>query len=74
MDRGSPADAVPTVAIARAFGRCLACQVARLLRVVLVMTRIQRSRERYRRMKMIGLAAPVEKVFEIISDLRNKVR
>ena len=48
-------------------------KVVRLLRVVLVMTRIQRSRERYRRMKMVGLAAPVEKVFEIISDLRRKV-
>ena len=49
-------------------------KVVRLLRVVLVMTRIQRSRERYRRMKMVGLAAPVEKVFEIISDLRRKAR
>ena len=48
-------------------------KVARLLRVVLVMTRIQRSRERYRRMKMVGLAAPVEKVFEIIGELRRKV-
>jgi hypothetical protein len=47
-------------------------KVARLLRVVLVMTRIQRSREKYRRMKMVGLAAPVEKVFEIISELRRK--
>jgi len=48
-------------------------KVVRLLRVVLVMTRIQRSRERYRRMKMVGLAAPVEKVFEIITELRRKV-
>jgi len=48
-------------------------KVVRLLRVVLVMTRLQRSRERYRRMKMVGLAAPVEKVFEIIGDLRAKV-
>ena len=49
-------------------------KVVRLLRVVLVMTRLQRSRERYRRMKMVGLAAPVEKVFEIISELRRKAR
>ena len=34
-------------------------QVVRLLRVVLMMTRLQRSRERYRRMKMIGIGAPV---------------
>ena len=49
-------------------------KVIRLLRVVLVMTRLQRSRERYRRMKMVGLAAPVEKVFEIIGELRRKAR
>ena len=48
-------------------------KVVRLLRVVLVMTRLQRSRERFRRMKMVGLAAPVEKVFEIIGELREKV-
>lgn len=48
-------------------------KVVRLLRVVLVMTRMQRSRERLWRMKMVGLAAPVEKVFEIISELRRKV-
>ena len=47
-------------------------KIVRLLRVVLVMTRLQRSRERYRRMKMVGLAAPVEKVFEIIGDLRAR--
>ena len=47
-------------------------KVVRLLRVVLMMTRLQRSRERYRRMKMVGLAAPVEKVFEIIGDLRAR--
>ena len=53
---------------------CRPCvpQLVRLLRVVLVMTRLQRSRERYRRMKMVGLAAPVEKVFEIITELRRK--
>jgi hypothetical protein len=50
-----------------------AAKVARLLRVVVVITRIQRSRERYRRNKMVGLAAPVEKVFEIITELRRKV-
>jgi hypothetical protein len=50
-----------------------AFKVVRLLRVVLVMSRLQRSRERYRRMKMVGLAAPVEKVFEIITELREKV-
>ena len=49
-------------------------KVVRLLRVVLVMTRLQRSRERYRRMKMVGLSAPVEKVFEIIGDLRAKAQ
>lgn len=46
-------------------------KIVRLLRVVLVMTRLQRSRERYRRMKMVGLAAPVERVFEIIGELRK---
>ena len=34
-------------------------KVVRLLRVVLAMTRLQRSRERYRRTKMCGFGAPV---------------
>jgi len=45
----------------------------RLLRAVMLMTRLQRSRQRLLRMRMVGLAAPVEKVFEIITDLREKV-
>ena len=40
-------------------------KVVRLLRVVLMMTRLQRSRERYRRMKMIGIGAPVERVLQV---------
>ena len=48
-------------------------QVVRLLRVVLSMSRLQRSRDRYRRLKMVGLGAPVEKVFEIIAELRVKM-
>lgn len=48
-------------------------KVIRLLRVVLVMTRLQRTHDRMRRMRMVGLAAPVEKVFEIITELRQKI-
>ena len=45
-----------------------------MLRVVLAMTRFQRSRERYRRRKMLGLTAPVTRVIELISELRQKVQ
>ena len=38
-------------------------KVVRLLRVVLMMTPC--SRERYRRMKMIGIGAPVERVLQV---------
>lgn len=48
-------------------------KVLRLLRVVLSITRLQRSRERFKRLKMAGLSAPVDKVFDIILDLRKKV-
>ena len=49
-------------------------KVVRLLRVVLAMTRLQRSRERYRRTKMCGFGAPVDRVFEMITELRGAVR
>ena len=48
--------------------------MVRLLRVVLAMTRLQRSRERYRRTKMCGFGAPVDRVFEMITELRGAVR
>ena len=38
------------------------------------MTRLQRSRDRYRRTKMCGIGAPVERVFEMITELREAVR
>ena len=46
-------------------------RVVRVLRVVLAMTRISRSRERYRRRKMLGLQAPVTRVVELISELKR---
>ena len=49
-------------------------KVVRLVRVVLAMSRIQRSRDRYRRTKMCGIGAPVERVFEMITELREAVR
>ena len=47
-------------------------KVVRLVRVVIAMTRLQRSRERYRRLKMVGLSTPVERVFELIKELQAK--
>ena len=49
-------------------------KVVRLVRVVLAMTRIQRSRDRYRRTKMCGIGAPVDRVFEMIEELKLKVK
>lgn len=46
-------------------------RVVRVLRVVLALTRLQRSRERYRRRKMLGLQAPVTRVVELLAELRR---
>lgn len=47
-------------------------KVARLLRLAIALARVQQSRERQRRLKMVGMGTPVDKVFEICVGFKER--
>merc|ERR1712216_65539 len=48
-------------------------RVVRIFRVLLVMNKIQKSRDKYKRAKYLKVGSPVEKVFEILGELKESL-